>query len=110
MQSIKTMRLNFNGEVDSKNKIIVMNEVEPVAVPTRLEEACGAKEWKPSRQECLREYEVGIKFLTLGCIISVGCKQIPFTTIKEGMEALNEYIARPWETRQIWEKRFQQEE
>jgi Xaa-Pro aminopeptidase len=37
-------------------------------------------------------------------------KSIPFTTIKEGMEALNQYVAKPYETRQIWEKRFQEEE
>lgn len=68
------------------------------------------KEWKPSRQECLREYEVKIRFLTLGCIISVGCREVPFTTLKEGMEALYEYVARPYEVRQIWEKQFQEDE
>ena len=73
------------------------------------DEPCQMEEWKPSRQECLRDWEVKIRFLTLGCVISVGCKEIPFTTIKEGMEALNEYVARPYETRQIWEKRFQEE-
>ena len=89
------------------NEEVAMN----VPIPTRYDEPVEVKrEWKPSRSECLREYEVGIIFLTLGCIISVGCKKIPFTTIKEGMEALNEYIARPYETRQLWEKRFQEEE
>ena len=96
-----------------------MNEVEPVAAPTTMqalarydEQApkCAEEQWKPSRQECLRDYEVKIRFLTLGCIVSVGCKEIPFTTIKEGMEALNQYVAKPWETRQIWEKKFQEEE
>jgi len=94
-----------------------MNEVEPVAAPTTMQALARydqvtecPKEWQPSRQECLRDYEVKIRFLTLGCIISVGCKEIPFTTIKEGMEALNQYVAKPWETRQIWEKRFQEEE
>ena len=86
------------------------NQAEEVAMPTRLEEVCCEKEYRPSRQECLREYEVRLRFLTLGCIIEVGCKAIPFTTIKEGMEALNEYVERPYETRQIWEKRFQEEE
>jgi hypothetical protein len=86
---------------------------EPVAAPIR--EVCDQvtecpKEWQPSRQECLREYEVRLRFLTLGCVIEVGCKSIPFTTIKEGMEALNQYVAKPYETRQIWEKRFQEEE
>jgi hypothetical protein len=85
-----------------------MNEVQQEVVPTRLE-AC-VKEYRPSRMECLRDYNINIRFLTLGCIIEVGCKSIPFTTIKEAMEALNEYVARPYETRQVWEKRFQEEE
>jgi hypothetical protein len=87
-----------------------MNEVQEVAAPTRLQDVSCEKQWKPSRQECLRNHEVKIKFLSIGCVISVGCKEIPFTTIKEGMEALNQYVAKPYETRQIWEKRFQEEE
>lgn len=88
-----------------------MNEVQPVAPPTRLDEQPQATEqWKPTRSECLRSYEVKIRFLTIGCVISVGCKEVPFTTIKEGMEALNEYVARPYESQQAWEKRFQEEE
>jgi len=66
--------------------------------------------YKPSRSECLREYEVRIKFLTIGCLIEVGCKAIPFSTIKEGMAALNEYVEKPYETRQIWEEKFQKGE
>jgi len=90
-----------------------MNELvaEAILAPQRYDEPTDEKiEWKPSKSECLREYEVKIRFLTLGCIVSVGCKEIPFTTIKEGMEALNQYIAKPYETRQIWEKRFQEQE
>ena len=86
-------------------------EVEEVTPPIRLDEQPQATEqWKPTRQECLRNYEVKIRFPTIGCVISVGCKEIPFTTIKEGMEALNEYVARPYESQQAWEKRFQEEE
>lgn len=75
-----------------------LNEVQPVET-----------EWKPLKQDILREFEIRIKFLTIGCVIAVGCKEIPFTTIKEGMLALNEYINNPYETRQIWEKIFNQE-
>jgi len=85
-----------------------MNEVQQEAVPTRLE-AC-AKEYRPSRMECLRDYNINIRFLSVGCLIEVGCKSIAFSTIKEAMEALNQYVAKPYETRQIWEKRFQEEE
>ena len=67
-------------------------------------------EYKPSRSECLRDYEVNIQFLSIGCIIRVGCKSVPFTSIKEGMIALNEYVEKPYETRQIWEEKFQKGE
>ena len=67
-------------------------------------------EWKPSRMEALRDFQIGIKFLSIGCIISVGCKEIPFTTVKEGMKALNDYVVNPVETRKIWEARFSKEE
>jgi len=86
-----------------------MNEVQQeVAVPTRLEDC--VEEYRPPRMECLRAYNINIRFLSVGCLIEVGCQSIAFSTIKEGMEALNQYVAKPYEVRQIWEKRFQEEE
>jgi len=67
-------------------------------------------EYVPTRSECLRDYEIRIKFLTIGCIVEVGCKSIPFTTIKEGMKALNEYVEDPNKVRKIWEEKFQKGE
>ena len=68
------------------------------------------KEYKPSRSEMLRNYSIGIRFLSIGCIIEVGCKSIPFSTIKEGMAALNEYIENPYEVTKKWDVIFEQEE
>ena len=68
------------------------------------------KEYKRSRSEYLREHEVRIKFLTLGCVIEVGCKAIPFTTVEEGMKALNEYVANPHETIRVLNKKCYEEE
>jgi hypothetical protein len=67
-------------------------------------------EWKPSRQESLVNYKIEIEFLSIGCVIRVGCKSIPFATIKDGMKALNDYVANPYSTREIWEERFSKEE
>lgn len=69
-----------------------------------------AKEYKPSRLECLRNYNINIEFLSIGCIIRIGCKSVPFSTIDEGMKALNEYVSNPYEQRKIWEEKFKQEE
>jgi hypothetical protein len=40
----------------------------------------------------------------------VGCKSVPFATVKEGLAALNNYVVNPVETRKIWEERFSKEE
>ena len=74
-----------------------------------IQDEC-AKEYRPSNKEVLRDYPINIKFLSIGCMITVGCKEIPFSTVKEGMKALNDYVVNPYETRKIWEERFAKEE
>ena len=64
--------------------------------------------WKPTRAELLREYPIQIEFLSVGCIIKVGCKTIPFTTIAEGMTELNAYVGNPVNTKEKWEKIFKE--
>lgn len=76
---------------------------------SRVQEDC-VKEYRPSRGECLRDYSINIEFLSIGCVIRVGCKSIPFATVKEGLAALNNYVVNPYETRKIWEERFSKEE
>jgi hypothetical protein len=73
-----------------------------------IQDEC-VKEYRPSRTECLRDYQINIRFLSIGCVIEVGCKSVPFSTIEEGMKALNDYVANPYETRKIWEERFAKE-
>jgi hypothetical protein len=76
-----------------------MNEIS-MAEPTE----CYAKEYIPSRMECLKNYQINIEFLSLGCIVRVGCMTIPFTFIDDAMDAIKEYINNPYEERQRWEK------
>ena len=59
-----------------------------VAVPSPQE-----KEWRPSKEEALREYEINIRFLSRGCIVRVGCKEIPFEDVSNAMAQLNEYVS-----------------
>lgn len=73
-----------------------------------IQDEC-VKEYRPSRSECLKEYQINIRFLSIGCLVEVGCKSIPFSTINEGMKALNDYVANPYETRKIWEEKFAKE-
>jgi hypothetical protein len=64
------------------------------------------KECKPKKQGILRDYEIRIKFLSVGCIISVGCKEIPFRSVKEAMEELNKYVENPYEEWEKWNSIF----
>ena len=93
-----------------------MNEVSQASRPeptlgrgALVQDECAKEEYRPSRSECLRDYQINIRFLSTGCVIEVGCKSVPFSTIEEGMKALNDYVANPYETRKIWEERFAKE-
>jgi hypothetical protein len=52
----------------------------------------------------LRNHEINIRFLSRGMIIRVGCKEIAFETIVDGMQALDDYIANPYEETKQWLK------
>jgi hypothetical protein len=72
-------------------------------MPEPQMEKC-VEEYKPSNKEALREYEIRIKFLNRGCLVSVGCKDIAFEDPKDAMEAINAYVAAPWEEQKKWRK------
>lgn len=72
----------------------------------------GAKEsvrldYVPPRTESLKEYAINIRFHSVGCVIEVGCKSVPFSTVEEGMKALNAYVANPFEEKKRWNKIFE---
>lgn len=82
-----------------------LNYGPPGEIPVNINE-----KYIPNRTEYLKEYEINIKFLSIGCVINIGCKSVPFSTVKEGLEALTEYIKNPYETRKIWEEKFAKQE
>ena len=83
------------------------NELESIqelpTVPEPQMEKC-VEEYRPTVKESLREYEIRIKFISRGCVGSVGCKDIAFEDPKEAMAAINAYVANPWEEQKKWRK------
>ena len=67
-------------------------------------EECVKEEYKPSKREALKEYNISIEFLDRGCIVRVGCKAIAFEDTERAMTALVEYTKNPWESQQEWRK------
>jgi len=61
---------------------------------------------KLTRQQALSSYSVNIEFLSIGCIIRVGCKSIPFQSVEEAMVELNEYVKNPLASGKKWREKL----
>ena len=64
------------------------------------------QEYIPSRSELLQRHEIVIQFMSVGCLIRIGCKSIPFESVEEAMKELNEYVNNPHKSTKKWEKVF----
>jgi len=62
------------------------------------------EEYRPSNKQALREYEIGIRFLSRGCVVRVGCKEIAFESAENAMAAINAYVTNPYEEQNAWRK------
>jgi hypothetical protein len=69
--------------------------VQEMSTPSYLTRNDGEKEYLRPRMDYLKEYEINIRFLSLGCIVRVGCKEIAFTSIDKAIQEVNDYIANP---------------
>lgn len=59
-----------------------------------------------TRNQALQKWEINIRFLSVGCVISVGCKTIGFGDVDEAMRELTNYVSNPLEEREKWNKIF----
>ena len=67
-----------------------------------MDRECLKEEYIPNKQQILRDYEINIRFLSVGCVVRVGCKEIPFTNVGEAMVELNKYVSNPYEETKKW--------
>ncbi len=80
------------------------NELAMGEVPEPQMEKNPVEEYRPTTKEALREFEIRIKFLSRGCVVSVGCKDIAFEKVEDAMSALQTYVAWPYEQQKAWRK------
>ena len=73
---------------------------EPVPEPTPH------KYNPPTKQQLLSEYEIRIRFLAKGCIVSVGCKELAFSSVEEAMNHVQNYVQDPKTIGDYWRKEF----
>lgn len=55
-----------------------------------------------SNQDYLRQYNIQIRFLSRGCVVTIGCKEIPFSDVTEAMTCLSRYVSNPKEEAESW--------
>jgi len=68
-------------------------------------ETMECEEYRPSKQEALKRYEINIRFLDRGCIVKVGCKEIAFEDVNKAVTLLNEYVTNnTYEIQKKWIK------
>jgi hypothetical protein len=87
------------------------NETIPVMNNIRLEDYSiyKEKEYVRPRMDYLREFEINIRFLSLGCLVRVGCKEIAFTSIDEAMKEVNAYVTNPKASTDKFNKLFNEQ-
>jgi hypothetical protein len=78
--------------------------IEENTLPINENSMLLSKEYRPSDNDILRQYEITLKYLSKGMIITIGCKQIAFSDNKEGLDALNAYINNPNDESDKWHK------
>ena len=81
-----------------------MTDAQLTAEVMREPQIDKVSEYRPSNKEALCEYEINIRFLSRGCVVRVGCKEIAFEDVASAMAAINAYVANPWEEQQKWRK------
>ena len=70
----------------------------------------GQNECRPRKMDILREYEIRIRFLDVGCIVCVGCKDIAFSDIKDAMHELRMYVENPYDQGKKWTSIFEKQD
>lgn len=66
----------------------------------------GEKDYIRPRMDYLRDHEITIRFLSVGCVVRVGCKEVAFTSIVKAMEEINDYVHNPKEVTDKYNKLF----
>jgi len=64
------------------------------------------KIYEEPRAETLRQFEINIQFLSIGCMVRVGCKTIPFSNTEEAMKEIAAYVANPRASIKKWNAIF----
>ena len=78
----------------------------PTEQPDQQDQQITKKEYKPGRVEALKSYNLNIKFIDRGVVVTVGCKEIAYQTISDFQASFEAYMKDPYTVQQSWLKFF----
>ena len=58
------------------------------------------------KQELLSRYSIKIDFLSRGCVVNIGCKNIPFEKVEDAITEINRYVNNPEEVEKEYNEKF----
>ena len=59
-----------------------------------------------SKQQLLSRYSIKIDFLSRGCVVNIGCKNIPFEKVEDAITEINRYVNDPEEVEKEYNEKF----
>ena len=59
-----------------------------------------------TKQQLLSRYSIKIDFLSRGCIVNIGCKNIPFEKVEDAITEINRYVNNPEEVEKEYNEKF----
>ena len=59
-----------------------------------------------NKQQLLSRYSIKIDFLSRGCVVNIGCKNIPFEKVEDAITEINRYVNNPEEVEKEYNEKF----
>lgn len=59
-----------------------------------------------NKQQLLSRYSIRIDFLSRGCIVNIGYKNIPFEKVEDAITEINRYVNNPEEVEKEYNEKF----
>ena len=59
-----------------------------------------------NKQQLLSRYSIKIDFLSRGCVVNIGCKNIPFEKVEDAITEINRYVNNPEEVEKEYNEKL----
>ena len=80
--------------------------LSPTGAVGYLPETRTERKYGSTKQQLLSRYSIRIEFLSKGCVVNIGCKNIPFEKVEDAITEINRYVNNPEEVEKEYNEKF----